>query len=1368
MRRVRIFVSSPGDVDHERRRIERVVERLNGEFAQVAQLETIRWETEFYRADKTFQAQIPEAAECDIVVAIFRSRIGTELPAEFAKLPDGSPYPSGTAYEVLSAIAAAHAKQLPDVYVFRYNDPPLVRLDDPDAARVAEQWQRLKAFFDTWFVGSEGPFKAAFHHFSSSDDFETQVERLLRGWLEEKVLHGHAVLWPIATKGSPFRGLEAFGAKHSAVFFGRSRDIARGVDLWKDAAERGSPFLIVVGASGSGKSSLARAGLVPRLTVPGVAPAVDAWRVVAMRPTELPGGPVATLAARLLDSDSAVPDAESGRPPALPELTESDYRTPAELAALLGRADTAAVTPLLRTLDRIGEALRARQGYERPVRCDLVVLVDQLDELFGDHADAAERTAFARLLKLFAESGRIWVIATLRADLYDRFLAEPDLFALKTAGVTYDLAVPGRAELAEIVRKPAEAADLVFDRDPASGDTLDELLLREADRPDMLPLLQLALNRLFEERITAGSETRLTYAAFAALGGLAGIIDREAERAIAALGESELTQLPRLLRQLVTVTAGDSADSGALTTRTVPLATAAPDPGARRLVDALVGARILLISGEGEGTGLQLAHQRVIADWRRARDLIAANQDFYRVRDEVEAQRRRWETAGNNRDRLIGHGVLLAEAESITARFGDELSSETRAFIAASSRRARARQRFVAAAAVVFALLALGASGAGFVAWHEQQRAERSLAAAKGAVSNLVFDFAQKLRNVQGMRAETIASVLQEAQARLDELTQQAPDDLQLRRLRSAALDEFAQTYLAIGDLDHARAAANDSLATTRALVAAEPRDRQHKKDLGVALDRVGQVALRGGDVAAALAAFTEDLAITRELIAAEQGNVPLRRDESEALDNIGEAKLRNGDAKGAAAAYQEALTIIRAAAEQHPNIPVLQRDLSVSLNRTGDVSAVAGDTAAAAAAFEQALTIRRKLAAAAPADNSAQHDLWLELLKIGDLRLRLGDNAASNTAYTEALPLIQQLALSDPSNSHWQLGLAENLTSIGDLKLGAGDNAGAAALYQQALAINRRLVDIAPNDLNTLRNLEGSLDKMGTAAATSGDKDTALTAFNESLAIARKIVDREPTNMVWQNDLALALTQLGDFKHATGDSAGAGDLYSEAITVSRKIAAVHPDDIRLERSMAVILNKVGDIKMAASDFAGALTAFQESLTLCRDMLKRASPDDPTPRLDLAYTLWRVGLDYMRMSDGVSALAPMQEAVTIRQTIAADAPANLDAQRDAISTTRFLGDLQVLLKDTAGAAATYQQAAAIARGLTKTAADPAEWQIDLIVILTKLAAVSSGGDRTAALTEALSLAEALEQQGKLTGEQTSWPDRLREELAKGS
>src|SRR5713101_3582984 len=74
--------------------------------------------------------------------------------------------------------------------------------------------------------------------------------------------------------------------------FGRSRDISRAVDRLKVAAERKTPFLLLVGASGAGKSSLARAGLVPRLTTPGVVASVDVWRVARMKPSEGQAGPL--------------------------------------------------------------------------------------------------------------------------------------------------------------------------------------------------------------------------------------------------------------------------------------------------------------------------------------------------------------------------------------------------------------------------------------------------------------------------------------------------------------------------------------------------------------------------------------------------------------------------------------------------------------------------------------------------------------------------------------------------------------------------------------------------------------------------------------------------------------------------------------------------------------------------------------------------------------------------------------------------------------------------------------------------------------------------------------------------------------------
>ena len=141
------------------------------------------------------------------------------------------------------------------------------------------------------FRSEKGEFKAAFQTFADTDAFEHQIELLLRQWLETRGLLGPRLVWP-KEKGSPFPGLLPFEAEHAAVFFGRDRVIDDARRRLVEAAERGTPFLLIVGGSGTGKSSVARAGLIPRLTTPGVATSVDLWRVARMKPGEGQVGPL--------------------------------------------------------------------------------------------------------------------------------------------------------------------------------------------------------------------------------------------------------------------------------------------------------------------------------------------------------------------------------------------------------------------------------------------------------------------------------------------------------------------------------------------------------------------------------------------------------------------------------------------------------------------------------------------------------------------------------------------------------------------------------------------------------------------------------------------------------------------------------------------------------------------------------------------------------------------------------------------------------------------------------------------------------------------------------------------------------------------
>jgi hypothetical protein len=259
VRRVTIFVSSPNDVAPERCRVQAATAELNREYEGLVRFETVLWEEHFYTADKSFQPQIREAVASDIVVSIFWTRIGTELSPDFPRIPNGKPYPSGTAYELLTALEASKANGVPDVYVFRKTADATLPMADAERRRQAQtQADALEAFWSEWFRSEKGGFKAAFQNFPSTDAFEQQLELLLRQWLETRGFLGPRIAWP-KEKGSPFRGLAPFEAEHAAVFFGRDRVIDEARRRFVGAAERGTPFLLIVGASGSGKSSLARA-----------------------------------------------------------------------------------------------------------------------------------------------------------------------------------------------------------------------------------------------------------------------------------------------------------------------------------------------------------------------------------------------------------------------------------------------------------------------------------------------------------------------------------------------------------------------------------------------------------------------------------------------------------------------------------------------------------------------------------------------------------------------------------------------------------------------------------------------------------------------------------------------------------------------------------------------------------------------------------------------------------------------------------------------------------------------------------------------------------------------------------------------------
>jgi len=1112
VREITVFIASPDDVRSERALVEAAVTRLNGELKAFARFTAIRWENEFYRANHTFQAQISEPGTCDIVIVIFGNKLGTPLPADTRYImEDGAPYPSGTAYELLSSLAVADVDSKPDVYVFRRRtEPTFATSARAQLETAAAEQDRLDQFFARHFMTSSGAFRRSINDFTDTDDFERKAGQLLRDWADEEFSLRPA--WDVTRQGSPFRALEPFDARHSTVFFGRDRKVWRAIDELGAAARRegGLPFLLVVGASGAGKSSLVRAGVIPRLRRSGLFPPVDLCRIAVMKPGEGPSA-FAALAAALFNDGGPASD-PGGYGPALPELTEGTYAIPDALRALIETSPERAADPLVAALDTIGAREGASAGLSRVMRADLLLLVDQLEEIFA--RPEQERRDFARLLLALALNGRVWIIATLRADLYDTIL-DPNtkLLELKDKGGAYDLASPGPAEIEEILDRSAAAAGLVYETDPKTGERLDQVLEKEAAEKDALPLLQFSLNRLFEKREPIGpaeeGKSLLTFAAYEALGRLDGAIEDAAEKAIAriepSVGADRLDDvLARLLRKLAQPTReGSSGPAGtAWTARPGAFPVNARGSAEFALAEALAENRLLVFDRAARReTLVRLAHDRVLASWSRAARILNDERDFFRVRLDVETQWQRWHDNSKRRDFLL-RGIPLDSAQAMGRRYGSELGDDIRSYIAASRRRDQWRRGAVATAAAVFGVVALVASVAGSLAFVAEHKSERNFQAARAAADQLATSIAPKLRERKDIGADTLDIVfnlteqlvggieaaagqgnglvertLQGWFATIDRWAGGAPqrdDATDMARTHAKMNYEFAETYHQTAkDPAKAMDRAQDAARLLQGILDRGDRSAETRVALGLADMEIADLLRMQIDTGPKKLGqgpnpppldFTPARAQQEHAVALLEGafsEAPDRVDWgaalAKALTGLGDFELRRGRSGAATELYQEArgvaVHLFRSQGDRAGDFRA-QRELAWAWRKSGEMQDQKNAFAESEQTYADEVCIHRHLLAHAPQERVLSEDMPYALLKLGDAALHMGppDLGTAADAYDESLSIRQSLAASNNAIPRYYHDFAIALSRRADLER-ARTNAPLAEVFALAAA---------------------------------------------------------------------------------------------------------------------------------------------------------------------------------------------------------------------------------------------------------------------------------------------------------------------------
>ena len=493
--------------------------------------------------------------------------------------------------------------------------------------------------------------------------------------------------WPAALVDArcPYRGLHAFEEGDAELFFGRDADIQRLVERLKTTR-----FLAVVGPSGSGKSSLVRAGLLPSLRR-GAVPGSSDWTQILFTPGSEPLG---ALAAHLL------PSATPGANQRLVERLARDYR---------GLHET------------VMASLTGRSGHSR-----VLLVVDQFEEIFSQCHDDQERRQFVANL-LYASAipdGRTQVVITMRADFYAHCAVLPDL-AVRLAADQYLLGSLDASGLRQAIEGPAHRVGLTFEPGLV-GTILDDV----AGEPGALPLLEHALLELWGRR----QGTLLTLEGYRTSGGVRTALAQRAEAVYSSLAVDDQTVARHVLMRLTQL--GDSTEDIRRRAVLDELVTREEERDAtERVVRALADARLVTTSGD-PGSGecwVEVAHEALIRSWPRLRQWLDEDRAALRVHWRLSEAAREWQQLDCD-DGSLYRGAALAAAVEWQEANGAALNDREREFLRASvafqgrERRARERQRRVLTLSLAAGfVLALVLGGLAALQWR-QVEAQREIA----------------------------------------------------------------------------------------------------------------------------------------------------------------------------------------------------------------------------------------------------------------------------------------------------------------------------------------------------------------------------------------------------------------------------------------------------------------------------------------------------------------------------------------------------------------------------------------------------------------------------------------------------------------
>ena len=799
----------------------------------------------------------------------------------------------------------------------------------------------------------------------------------------------HSVAEHSWQQGSPFPGLQAYDERYASVFFGRGAQIDTLLGRIAQQIKFGRDFCLLLGPSGSGKSSLINAGVMPNLMQQGGFNGIQVLSYTSMDLADVaPKQLLSDLAAALLDweyNEEPVFAGDSSE-----SLAQALLATPQQVIA--------------RALAILPKVANTRQRF--------ALFVDRLEvllssPLFSDD----ERQQFTLLLEQLATSGAVLVLSACRNEFYPLLVDYPSLIAGKAKGAHFDLAAPGRADLLQMIRLPALAAGLSFDTDPATAIPLDELLCAEAaSNPDALPMLQYTLQELYLQR---SSDNKLLVSVYNTLGGIEGAIGKSAEQAFMALPSGAKASLPRVLSMLVTL----QEDEKSVTSRSGRVTQLQTD-AERSLVNTMVERRLFVSHLQNGEPCFSIAHEALLRRWPRATAWISEHHDSLSVKSRLQHLTRRWHTEQYNSAYLLAEGKPLQEALQLKQNRLFQLDDEEQEFLQASAKRVQFRRWLRRGTAALLCVLTFTAISMSVRSYNAELQAQQKRLAAENLLGFMVGEFADKLRSIG--RMDLLDGISNKA---LEYFTEYSADDsglsIEARLQHGQTLEAMGEVAYSRGKTDEAVAALQAARVQLEAVLAQQPDNLELLKTLGANAFWLGQIQYDASDWQGTQPEFERYYHYSERMYELAPENIDAIMELSYATNSLGSLAMQRQQFDKARQNFEESLQLRLLAQAKQPENKQLLADIANTRSWLASAALAQGDIAAA-------ITVHNEIQQMLVAVGDSAELYLLEMLASSyqmsaDLLGFIGQSPVALANVKSAETIIGKALTQDPDSNRWR-----------------------------------------------------------------------------------------------------------------------------------------------------------------------------------------------------------------------------------------------------------------------------------------------------------------------------------------------------------